>query len=102
VLINGGAAIAILTFLGNVWAKDPITHKAAGALAWPLELFLIGVGLGAVTAALAYVSQSCFGRRWNKASTYFQGLAVAATAAEIAAFIWGLLSAAAIFQQSFG
>jgi hypothetical protein len=54
-LINGGAAVALLAFVGHVWKPDGSTLliSIAGALYW----FVIGVLLDAVSAASFYFTQ---------------------------------------------
>jgi heme/copper-type cytochrome/quinol oxidase subunit 1 len=54
IVINGGAAIAILTFLGGVASKDKIDFTKVGAVADTIRYFAIGVALGLVGMALSY------------------------------------------------
>jgi hypothetical protein len=54
IVINGGAAIAILTFLGGVAAKDKIDFTKVGAVADTIRYFAIGVALALVGMALSY------------------------------------------------
>jgi hypothetical protein len=56
IVINGGAAIAILTFLGGVASKDKIDFTKVGAVANTIRYFAIGVALALVGMALAYVT----------------------------------------------
>ncbi|EIV9530877.1 hypothetical protein MBN47_005262 [Klebsiella aerogenes] len=58
-IMNGGAAIALLAFLGNIWNKSS-TPDAAYAVAGALFLFCIGVVLSGVCAGLSYFSQAFF------------------------------------------
>jgi hypothetical protein len=101
VLINGGAAVAILAFLGNIWSKDPASHAAAIALAGPLKLFLSGVGMGVASAGAAYL-QTCFSHYRNKIGIPFQVFGIALVAGGLTTFIVGSLNAAAVFAHSFG
>jgi hypothetical protein len=58
ILINGAAVIALLTFVGQVWANDQHTGSAmAKVLFWPLLFFLIGVIMAVTTTLLAYITQ---------------------------------------------
>ena len=58
VLVNGAAAIAVLAFLGSIWAGNAKEgREAAIKLAPALEWFVWGVGLGVLTAGLAYLAQ---------------------------------------------
>ena len=57
-LINGAAVIALLTFVGQVWANDQHNGSAmAHVLFWPLLCFLTGVILAVTTTLLAYITQ---------------------------------------------
>lgn len=61
-LVNGGAALAVLAFLGNIVSKAdqaaitqlPMLHRLSPAL----TSFSIGVCLGAIAAGTTYLSQS--------------------------------------------
>lgn len=58
VLVNGAAVIALLTFVGQVWANDQYNGSAmAHILFWPLMFFLAGLVLAVVTTLLAYLTQ---------------------------------------------
>lgn len=54
ILINGGAAVALLAFLGNIWAKDP-GLQVVSSLANSISLFSIGVLIGALGSGMVYV-----------------------------------------------
>src|ERR1035441_7106471 len=54
VLINGGAAIAVLTFLGGVASKDKVDFAKIGNVAYTIRYFALGVATALVAMALAY------------------------------------------------
>lgn len=54
-LINGGAAVAILAFMGTVFSKDPGSHKIIGDVAGGLTYFAGGVITSVVALALSYI-----------------------------------------------
>ena len=54
-LANGGAAVALLAFLGNVWGSDCIS--SAPNMFWPMLAFVIGLVSGTLSAATAYLTQ---------------------------------------------
>jgi hypothetical protein len=66
-LINGGAAIAILALVGNTWKEKSLTAD----LAWSLLFFSIGVFMIALGSGASYISQGNFseekggGWRWR-------------------------------------
>lgn len=58
-IVNGGAAIALLAFLGNIWNKNS-SNEAATAVAAALMFFCVGVVLAGLCSGLAYFSQCLF------------------------------------------
>jgi hypothetical protein len=62
VLINGGAMVALLAFLGNVWAKGSPVGAFAGSFQW----FAIGLLSAIVTSGLSYGAQYCYGENDEK------------------------------------
>jgi len=56
VLINGGAAIAVLTFLGGVASKDKIDFNKIGVVAGTLKWFAFGVAFACLGMALSYLT----------------------------------------------
>jgi hypothetical protein len=54
-LINGGAAIAVLAFMGNVIAKDPSSHRLLADVSGGLNDFFFGVGFAVIAMGLTYV-----------------------------------------------
>ncbi|MES2473892.1 MAG: hypothetical protein V4601_13755 [Pseudomonadota bacterium] len=58
VMVNGAAVIALLTFVGQVWANDQHNGSAmAHILFWPLLFFLTGLIMAVLTCLLAYITQ---------------------------------------------
>ena len=58
ILVNGAAVIALLTFVGQVWANDQHNgSNMAHILFWPLLCFLIGLVMAVITTLLAYLTQ---------------------------------------------
>ena len=54
-LINGGAAVAILAFMGAVISKDPASHKIIVDVSGGLTYFACGVIASVVAFGLSYV-----------------------------------------------
>lgn len=52
ILLNGGALIAVLAFLGQVWGRIDLD-----CIVYPASLFVFGTGFGAGCTILAYVTQ---------------------------------------------
>lgn len=59
VTVNGGAAVAIIGFLG---AKENISDPLA--IRYALACFCVGVGLSFSAAIIGYAAQTCFAH-WN-------------------------------------
>lgn len=70
ILINGGAAVSMLTFVGNLSTKLPNTPIPRG-LVCALIFFSIGVLSGGLATAFTYVTQYCYERIWNSAGVTF-------------------------------
>ena len=65
ILINGGAAAALLAFIGGIW---PATPALMTCLAKALILFVGGVASSAIGTALAYLSQAGFSNEFGAKS----------------------------------
>lgn len=73
-LVNAGAIVALLAFLGNVWTKGVVGDPFIQAMSY----FAAGVFVAALAAALSYVTQLYYssdeekdyaiGKRWHKAT----------------------------------
>jgi hypothetical protein len=61
ILINGGAAISILTFVGALAAKANPPPAQLSQIARGLELFAFGVAAATITAGLSYATNYGYG-----------------------------------------
>ena len=98
-LINGGAAVALLAFLGNLVTRSSALANVA-TFAASMRMFVIGVFLASVAYATTYFSQMFYEgeKKWQKRTGL--GLHVITSligASALAAFLWG----AHIAYQSF-
>lgn len=66
-IINGAAAISILTFIGSV-ASHPEAQYIINSLACPLAMFTLGITLCASAAGLTFLGQRLF----QKSNTDFK------------------------------
>lgn len=66
-LINGGAAVAVLAFLGNAWNKG-FPHHVLTSAAYGLSLFVWGVLAAAAASGFTYISQAGFGNEFGRRS----------------------------------
>lgn len=66
-LINGGAAAALLAFIGSAWSSNKIV-EALPDISAALLLYVFGVLAAAVAAGATYLSQAGYGNEFGKAS----------------------------------
>jgi hypothetical protein len=91
ILINGGAAVALLAFLGNLLTKD-----APQGVVFPIDdisfamlIFVIGVGCAGGASALGYLTQRAYHAEMPKIGGALNVVALLAGLSSIAAFFWG-------------
>lgn len=61
-LINGGAAVAFLAFIGTIWNSSGGESSEIINLSRPLMLFVSGVLSGALACGTAYLAQSLYAK----------------------------------------
>jgi hypothetical protein len=114
VIINGGAAIAVLTFLGGVASKDKIDFVKVGVVADTLRWFALGVALAVFAMALSYfthfamasitssqnrawvhpyVSDGLKTARWRRINLAFHILAMLVAFGSLVLFLVGMFTA---------
>lgn len=60
ILLNGGAAVALLTFIGGLWGK-PKVEDVVHVLILGVSNFAYGALAGALAAGATYICQFCYG-----------------------------------------
>jgi len=106
-LINGGAVVAILAFLGSVWRSSDRggPPSIAVLLAEPLGWFIAGLALAVASAMTSYLSQVAFlelrtekdGRRQSTAGDVLRGMAIGAACFSLVCFCVGSYQAVQAF-----
>lgn len=114
VLINGGAAVTVLTFIGGLVrdGKLPIGAPLA-QITSPLLWFAIGVAIATVAMGFGYLAnysnagvlssrdrnfeaphivETTVTKRWRWSATVFTVLSILWAIASLSCFIWGMLS----------
>ncbi|MDZ4056165.1 MAG: hypothetical protein U1D69_04230, partial [Polynucleobacter sp.] len=64
-VVNGGAAVALLAFTGKVW-ETQTSEAVAGSLTSSIFIFCLGVLCAALAAGTTYLSQLAFASDWVK------------------------------------
>ncbi len=99
ILINGGASIAVMTFIGNFGSEQA---GLISSFSLALLLFSMGVAAAALVAGCSYVTQFFYessSGKLLKAGNAFHCLAVLAAAVSFSLFVWALLTAYFGFEQ---
>lgn len=91
-IVNGGAAVALLAFVGNVWAKAQtasVAHALAAAIAW----FSAGVLLGGLASFATYFTQFFYYHEFKRSGITVHIAAVGLVAFSYVAFGLGVVRA---------
>ena len=75
ILINGGAAVALLAFIGNIWTKG-ITPTSVVPLTSSIAYFSFGVLSATIGTATSYFTQYYYGTEHQRAGVVFHYLTV--------------------------
>ena len=70
-LLNGGALIATMTFLGNVWPKE---HFARGSIVTALLIWILGLVMAGFATHYGYLSQHNFLKAFRRNTEWLEGL----------------------------
>ena len=94
-LINGGAAVSLLAFLGNLLTKDPPygTTYPIHALSQAMLIFFLGVGFSGVATASRYFSQASYSSENECQGDLFRWLAIILALLSFGAFFYGGIEA---------
>jgi hypothetical protein len=94
ILVNGGATVALLAFLGNMIGKSPpVLGPMQVTLVVSLMFFAGGVLAAAVATGSTYVTQYCYTEGWRRSATGFHVLTVALVVGAYLAFLGGMVAA---------
>lgn len=106
-LINGGAAVALLAFIGSLISANAVQlAPSIDLLTAPLMWFAWGVAASVLGMAFAYLTnysiaghafalygqEAASARRWLRSALTFQVLAVLVAIASLACFVLGILA----------
>lgn len=101
ILINGGAAIAVMAFLARyIGVENQVANMQF--FLYALLVFGFGVLLGAVTTGFTYLTQSFFAHRKDKLGFSFQVLSLILGLLSLSAFGLGVWFSYQGFGSAFG
>ena len=100
ILINGGAAVALLAFIGNIWNKS-IPQSAVGHLTSAIAYFSFGVLAATIGTASSYITQYCYGHNYMKTGKVIHILTLALVIGSYALFSLGIVGARESFNVQF-
>lgn len=90
-LINGGAAVALLAFLGNLLTKEApkgIMFPIA-SINYAMAVFVAGVGFAGLATGVRYLTQFAFAGAWLRTGHALNLISNLLALASFAAFFWG-------------
>jgi hypothetical protein len=94
-LINGGASVALLAFIGNIWSKGSL-GMAAMLVSKGLLFFCSGVALAALCTGFTYLAQSAYtsselgtNKKWSSWGTFCNSIAIFSALLSLIVFGFG-------------
>ncbi|MFA0056388.1 hypothetical protein [Vibrio echinoideorum] len=88
--INGGAALALLAFIGKVWNVDFPNSFMGQNITLSLLFLCVGVGISTLTQGFAYLGQHFFTYDNDKVGFVFQKLTGLLGISSLVAFFVGI------------
>jgi len=92
ILINGGAAVALLAFIGNIWTKST-GQPAVNSLTKAIFLFTIGVLSAAIGAGTSHLTQYFYKENKEKKAKMLHVLTIVIVVAAYTLFFFGSYNA---------
>jgi hypothetical protein len=90
ILINGGAAIALMSFLSNAYGKNSMGTPVPASMGYALLTFAIAVFLAGATSGLTYLAQCQFHQRNYSKGKLYNGTGIFFVALGYALFAIGI------------
>jgi len=97
-LVNGGAAVAVLGFLSAAATKTPPPSAMLAYLPLALVYFATGALVAGMAVGVTYISQALFAAKWNRAGARVRWIAVAFVVGSYLAFALGAARAYMAFR----
>ncbi|WP_300181642.1 hypothetical protein [uncultured Aliivibrio sp.] len=99
-IINGGAAAALLAFTGKIW-NEGSSIAVTSALSQSILLFCFGVLAAAFASGTTYISQYCFANKYIKSGSAINGVSIISVFGSFALFCYSSINAASSFTAHF-
>lgn len=100
-IINGGAAVALLAFAGKIW-ETSTTALVANSLVESNLIFCFGVLCAALASGTTYISQYSYANNCYKAGHIFTSLSILLALCSYFLFGYGSYSASSSLGNHFG
>ncbi|NNN85795.1 hypothetical protein FKN93_17950 [Vibrio sp. A8-1] len=100
-VINGGAAVALLAFMGKIWGSS-IASEVAYSLSRSTFLFCVGIVLGAFAAGTTYFTQCLYNIEKFRLGNFFNIATVLMILSSYGIFIFSAFISASSFGVHFG
>ncbi len=97
-LINGGAAVALLAFIGNIWTKG-ISPESVGSLTSAIAFFAFGVLVAVFGTVGSYFTQYCYHESFQRAAIVFHTLTVIIVLGSFILFGFGVVDSYQAFVE---
>jgi len=100
-VINGGAAVALLAFAGKIW-ETSTSALVATSLVTSTLIFCFGVLCAALASGITYLSQSSYSHDWIRTGHLFNAIGVISVLISYGLFGYGAYTASCSLGNHFG
>ncbi|CAK2015994.1 MULTISPECIES: hypothetical protein [Vibrio] len=100
-IINGGAAAALLAFTGKIWIEGS-NALVTNALTSSIFMFCIGILAAAFATGTTYLAQFSYGNEWIKTGNTINIVSVLSVLFSYGIFIYSCYNASSSFALHFG
>ena len=91
--MNGGATLALLTFIGNVNKQNAVGPDAGRVLIDAMQFFIIGTFMTVLAFGTIFVTNCFSSIGWRRASNWFFGITIVCGVLSLGSFVWASWSA---------
>jgi hypothetical protein len=85
--MNGGATLAFLTFIGQLWEKGTLPRDSVQILVGALQFFIYGTFLAVLAYGTIFLTNCLSSRDWEHSSNWMFGFTVLCGFASITCFL---------------